>query len=161
MKDNFEKNKNKTPGFIRKVQEVLVILVIIAIIVLIVFSRGFGKGNGSDDGDRSLDAEKNNSEVMETDPEENIVTTEPEVSETIIVSTEPETETVEIKVSGHDYLYLNSKIELSSFIDKLSGYEKDVEIRISADNTATMNTMEDLTEELDKNGFTNYYKVNE
>lgn len=166
MKNSREKKKD-APGFIRKARDIFAILIIITIIVLIVLSRGpgfgNGSGNGSGNGGKSIEAYKDVTDVSENDYNDGIVTTVTEVTEnslTSITSSEPEKEIVEVTVSGHDYLYMNKKTDLAILIEMLKEIEKDVEIRISSDNTAAMNTMEDLTEALDKNGFTDYYKLN-
>lgn len=156
-------NKNKKPSSVfRKAQGILTVVLVAVIIILLKFGGGLGFGKGSGDGDKSINAYKDVTGVSENDYNDQIVTTTAEAletSQTIITSSEPDTEVVEVMVSGHDYLYLNNKIELDDFIDILKKFEKKVEIKISADNTAAMNTMEDLTEALDKNGFTDYYKV--
>ncbi len=159
MKNGENKNK-KTHSVFKKAQGLLTIVLIAVIIILLKFGGGPGFGKGS--GDRSIDAYKNVTDVSESDFNDGTVTTAtetPQTSQLITTSSEPDAEIFEIMVSGHDYLYMNEKTELDDFIAKLKKSEKKAEIRISADNTATMNTMEDLTEALDKNGFTDYYKV--
>ena len=61
-------------------------------------------------------------------------------------------------VSGSDYLFKNQRLDLSSLVCQLTEYGKDADIRISSDETATINAMNSLTDALAANGFTNYSK---
>ena len=65
---------------------------------------------------------------------------------------------LDVTVSGRDYLFKNQRLDLSSLVSQLTEYGKDADIRISSDETATINAMNSLTDALAANGFTNYSK---
>lgn len=65
---------------------------------------------------------------------------------------------LDVTVSGSDYLFGNQRLDLSSLVSQLTEYGKDADIRISSDETATINAMNSLTDALAANGFTNYSK---
>ena len=65
---------------------------------------------------------------------------------------------LDVTVSGSDYLFQNQRLDLSSLVSQLTEYGKDADIRISSDETATINAMNSLTDALAANGFTNYSK---
>ncbi|MBQ9111729.1 MAG: hypothetical protein IJY06_10265 [Oscillospiraceae bacterium] len=65
---------------------------------------------------------------------------------------------LDVTVSGSDYLFKNQRLDLSSLVSQLTEYGKDADIRISSDETATINAMNSLTDALAANGFTNYSK---
>ena len=67
--------------------------------------------------------------------------------------------TAEVTVSGRDYIYNNSKVSLDEFVGELKKLGAETEIRITSDETATKNTMDDLIERLENEGFKNYIKV--
>ena len=65
---------------------------------------------------------------------------------------------LDVTVSGSDYLFKNQRLDLSSLVSQLTQYGKDADIRISSDETATINAVNSLTDALAANGFTNYSK---
>ena len=73
-------------------------------------------------------------------------------------SSKPEKIKAEITVSGRDYLYKNNKITLDELSVELKKLGTDTEITIIADDTAAKNTVDDLTDRLDADGFANYTK---
>mgnify|MGYP003294129728 CR=1 FL=1 len=83
-------------------------------------------------------------------------------SQTVVVekheATQPKIVTVDVTVSGRDYIYNNNRIGLQTLIGELEQYGKNVEIRITTDETATINAMDALTSKLAEEGFTNYSK---
>lgn len=73
-------------------------------------------------------------------------------------ATEAPKAVLEVTVSGSDYLFQNQRLDLTVLVTQLSDYGKDADIRISSDETATINAMNALTDALAANGFTNYSK---
>lgn len=115
---------------------------------------GLGKGDGNGEG-------QNNTEVVSQ--ASGTQTSEPSAAESSPESSAEESEesqilTVEITVSGRDYLYQNNKITLDDFLKELEKFEKETEVIINADSTAAKNTMDDLTDKLDAAGYKNYHK---
>lgn len=148
MKSKKDKS-HKLPVF--KVFTGLITLVCLIIIALILLGNfGFGFGNGSGNGNNTVISKNHNASISENSAVEDEKTTQPET----------ETPIIEITVSGREYLYQNNKIELDDFIEELNQFDKNIEIRISSDETATVNAMDNLTEKLNENGYTGYIKIN-
>ena len=89
--------------------------------------------------------------VNSSNPSTSIIVETPKQTQPVVTS-------VEVTVSGRDYLYENNRIGLETLITKLEQHGKDVEIRITTDETATINAMDALTSRLAEAGFTNYSK---
>ncbi len=109
------------------------------ILALLGLGVGWGFGLGTGDGDGKSD---NTAVTEEADKQE---------------VTEAETEniiTIDITISGRDYLYQNSKISLEDLLTELNKYEKNAKICIKCDETATKNAVDDLTSALNDNKFT-------
>jgi hypothetical protein len=68
-------------------------------------------------------------------------------------------EIIDITVSGNDYLYNNEKLSLDKLITEISKFDKNVEITINSDDTAAKNTVDDLTDKLEENGYNNFKKA--
>ena len=128
----------------KKILGVILILIIAALIFALIYFKGFG-GFGKDSGENK----KDDTSVAETTVEKTEATTE-ELTEI---------KSVDITVSGRDYLFNNEKISLDALITEIGKFDKDSSILISYDNTATKNTMDDLTDKLDELGYKNYEKV--
>ncbi len=128
----------------KKVFGILLVLVIAALIFALLYFKGFG-GFGKDSGENK----KDDTYVSETTVEKTETTTE-ELTEV---------KTIDIMVSGRDYLFNNEKLSLDALITEIEKLDKDSSILISYDNTATKNTMDDLTDKLDELGYKNYEKV--
>ncbi len=69
--------------------------------------------------------------------------------------TAPDKEVVFITVSGRGYIFGNRVKDLESLLSEMNLYERDTEIRVYYDNTATKNATDDLTYNLQLYGFTN------
>lgn len=65
---------------------------------------------------------------------------------------------LEITVSGSDYLFQNSRMDINTLMTHIREYSTTTEIHITADETATINAMDDLTERLAANGYIHYSK---
>lgn len=128
----------------KKILGVILILIIAALIFALIYFKGFG-GFGKDSGENK----KDDTSASETTVEKTEATTE-ELTEI---------KSVDITVSGRDYLFNNEKISLDALITEIGKFDKDSSILISYDNTATKNTMDDLTDKLDELGYKNYEKV--
>ena len=128
----------------KKVFGILLVLVIAALIFALLYFKGFG-GFGKDSGENK----KDDTYVFETTVEKTETTTE-ELTDV---------KNIDIMVSGRDYLFNNEKLSLDALITEIEKLDKDSSILISYDNTATKNTMDDLTDKLDELGYKNYEKV--
>ena len=121
----------------KKFLGIVLVLIIVALVLAIIFLRG-GIGFSF----KSGDGEKEGSSVSQT-VEKNETTT----AEAMDV------QTAEIMVSGHDYLFNNEKLSLESLISEIGKLDKNAEIKITYDDTAAKNTMDDLTDKLDELGY--------
>ncbi len=108
---------------------------------------GSGSGEGSGGGTTSSASAEGSADVQK----------ESSVEE----SEQSKIQEIEITVSGRDYLYQNNKIDLEDLMKELVKLGKDTQINIKADDTAAINTIDDLTDRLDEEGFKNYTKKTE
>lgn len=113
---------------------------------------GSGEGEGSGEGSGGSSAVSSAASGVEESKGEK------ESSAASETSSVPEEKKAEITVSGRDYLYKNNKITLDELSAELQKLGKDTEITIISDETAAKNTVDDLTDRLDADGFANYTK---
>lgn len=130
-----KKKKKGAPSFLT-----LGMLAVVALLFFLGYEGG-GVGGGSGSG---------------------IIQDSPSVQQQQQIAQPPPTEApravLDVTVSGSDYLFKNQRLDLSSLVSQLTEYGKDADIRISSDETATINAMNSLTDALAANGFTNYSK---
>ena len=131
----------------KKILGLLLILIIAALIFFLLYFKGFG-GFGKDSGENK----KGETSVSQTTEKNTEAFTEPTTEE----KTEPES--VDITVSGHDYLFNNEKLSIEALAAEIAKLGKETKINISFDDTAAKNTMDDLTDKLDELGYKNYEK---
>ena len=133
------------------------VIILVAAFCLLGGCDGFGKGDGNGSGEGSGEnSVTSTEEVSQTEQAQSSLN---ESSAESVESTESsEGMKVEITVSGRDYIYQNNKVTLDELIEGLRQLGGDIEILITSDETATKNTMDDLTERLDSEGFTKYFK---
>ena len=123
----------KMKGF--SVTALIVILAVVAAAAIILllgfggFGFGGGKGDGEGDGD-STQAAVSEEESAEAPVVENI-------------------DYVNVTVSGNEYIYDNQKLSLEELINRLTGMELDVPIKLTDDNAA-LDAYQQLIDALDE-----------
>ncbi len=151
----------------KKIVGILTALIVIGVAVFCLLGGcdGFGNGSGNSEGSGEGSGTVTES-VVSADKQESADSKEntenPESTESSKDSTADESSavpTAEVTVSGRDYIYNNSKVSLDEFVGELKKLGAETEIRITSDETATKNTMDDLIERLENEGFKNYIKV--
>lgn len=151
----------------KKIVGILTALIVIGVAVFFLLGGcdGFGNGSGNSEGSGEGSGTVTES-VVSADKQESADSKEntenPESTESSKDSTADESSavpTAEVTVSGRDYIYNNSKVSLDEFVGELKKLGAETEIRITSDETATKNTMDDLIERLESEGFRNYIKV--
>ena len=125
----------------------LLVLIIAALIAALIYFKGFG-GFGKDSGE----GKKDDVSVSQT-------TESTEASTEATTADEEKTETAEITVSGHDYLFNNEKMTLEALTAEIAKLDKEAQITITSDDTAAKNTVDELTDKLDELGYKNYKKL--
>lgn len=131
----------------KKFLGILLVLIIAALIAALIYFKGFG-GFGKDSGE----GKKDDVSVPQT-------TESTEASTEATTADEEKTETAEITVSGHDYLFNNEKMTLEALTAEIAKLDKEAQITITSDNTAAKNTVDELTDKLDELGYKNYKKL--
>ncbi len=132
----------------KKLFGILLILVIAALIFALIYFKGFG-GFGKDSGE----SRKDDISVSQTTESKTEAPTE------AVTEEKTEEKSVDITVSGRDYLFNNEKITLEELAAEVGKLDKEAKIVISYDDTAAKNTMDDLTDKLDALGYKNYEKA--
>ena len=117
-----------------------------------------GGGSGGGEGDGEGSSRGNGTSASASASGTNDSSDKKESSTASDASSKPEKIKAEITVSGRDYLYKNNKITLDELSAELKKLGTDTEITIIADDTAAKNTVDDLTDRLDADGFANYTK---
>ena len=132
----------------KKLFGILLVLIIAALILALIYFKGFG-GFGKDSGE----GRKDDTSVSQT--------TENKIEAATEAVTEEQTDakSVDITVSGKDYLFNNEKITLEDLAAEVGKFDKETKIVISYDDTAAKNAMDDLTDKLDALGYKNYEKA--
>ncbi|MBR5512853.1 MAG: hypothetical protein IKV85_02555 [Ruminococcus sp.] len=102
---------------------------------------GFGTGNEGLTGTQTGVSEQSDN-PNETPATEAEVTAAPQII-------------IDITIDGRDYIYDNKKVGLAELTNALSNIDKSAEIRISCENSATVNAKENLVYSLETNGFKN------
>ena len=133
-----KKKKKGAPSFLT--------LGMLAVVALLFFLGYEGGGVGSGSGSGII---QDSPSVQQQQQQQQVVQPPP---------TEAPKAVLDVTVSGSDYLFKNQRLDLSSLVSQLTEYGKDADIRISSDETATINAMNSLTDALAANGFTNYSK---
>lgn len=139
------------------------VIILVAAFCLLGGCDGFGKGNGDGEGSGQGSGENslNSVSTVENSKQQSAQNSSDESSTESLTSTESiAAVTVEVTVSGRDYIYLNNKVSLDELVAEFKKLGDDIEIRITSDETATKNTMDDLTDRLDSEGFKKYFKEN-
>lgn len=131
----------------KKFLGILLVLIIAALIAALIYFKGFG-GFGKDSGE----GKKDDVSVSQT-------TESTEASTEATTADEEKTETAEITVSGHDYLFNNEKMTLEALTAEIAKLDKEAQITITSDDTAAKNTVDELTDKLDELGYKNYKKL--
>ncbi|WP_303825521.1 hypothetical protein [Ruminococcus flavefaciens] len=131
----------------KKFLGILLVLIIAALIAALIYFKGFG-GFGKDSGE----GKKDDVSVSQT-------TESTEASTEATTTDEEKTETAEITVSGHDYLFNNEKMTLEALTAEIAKLDKEAQITITSDDTAAKNTVDELTDKLDELGYKNYKKL--
>ena len=131
----------------KKFLGILLVLIIAALIAALIYFKGFG-GFGKDSGE----GKKDDVSVSQT-------TESTEASTEATAADEEKTETAEITVSGHDYLFNNEKMTLEALTAEIAKLDKEAQITITSDDTAAKNTVDELTDKLDELGYKNYKKL--
>lgn len=132
----------------KKIVGILLILVIAALIFALMYFKGFG-GFGKNSGE----SKKDDTSVSQTTESKTEAPTE------AVTEEKTEEKSVDITVSGRDYLFNNDKITLDELAVEIGKLDKETKIVISYDDTAAKNTMDDLTDKLDALGYKNYEKA--
>lgn len=131
----------------KKFLGILLVLIIAALIAALIYFKGFG-GFGKDSGE----GKKDDVSVSQT-------TESTEASTEATTADEEKTETAEITISGHDYLFNNEKMTLEALTAEIAKLDKEAQITITSDDTAAKNTVDELTDKLDELGYKNYKKL--
>lgn len=131
----------------KKFLGILLVLIIAVLIAALIYFKGFG-GFGKDSGE----GKKDDVSVSQT-------TESTEASTEATTADEEKTETAEITVSGHDYLFNNEKMTLEALTAEIAKLDKEAQITITSDDTAAKNTVDELTDKLDELGYKNYKKL--
>lgn len=131
----------------KKFLGILLVLIIAAMIAALIYFKGFG-GFGKDSGEGKKD---------DVSVSQNTESTEASTEAT--TADEEKTETAEITVSGHDYLFNNEKMTLEALTAEIAKLDKEAQITITSDDTAAKNTVDELTDKLDELGYKNYKKL--
>ena len=141
----------------KKIVAILAFLLvaIISVFLLLGGCDKLGWGGGSGEGEGSGSGSPVSSSASGTDEGSGKKESSAVVSS---ASSAPEKKKVEITVSGRDYIYNNNKITLDDLSAELKKLGTDTEITIITDDTAAKNTVDDLTDRLDADGFANYTK---
>ena len=141
----------------KKIVAILAFLLvaIISVFLLLGGCDKLGWGGGSGEGEGSGSGSQVSSSASGTDEGSGKKESSAVVSS---ASSAPEKKKAEITVSGRDYIYNNNKITLDDLSAELKKLGTDTEITIITDETAAKNTVDDLTDRLDADGFANYTK---
>lgn len=132
-------------------KKVVVLVLFAAIIALAIWLllqlKGFGGlGKKTDEGEG-----KNDTSVSEVVEQKETTTAEE--------ATEEKSEVINISVSKNEYVYDNNVTSLEDLVKIISEKDKETQIEITIDDTAAKNTVDELTDKLDKLGYKNYKKL--